>query len=389
MSTVLTNQLDSGSEREPSEYTHDHLSIPNLTLPNVTERRIGDSSELCEQLDNDDEPIPSSQNTAGISSKQKRRSRIYRTPKNKKFREESKVVEKTDGDKVELCTRNLVDSVCMTDNKNRSNVEDSSGVIDSTETENAKKAISPESSVNIKASKLTSPISSRTRFRKNPTPYKPQNSKHAKIIASLRQQEATEMCLPDVLTDNGEYSDHQMDDTLIIEDNIVCNQSSNNEVNHTKNSENNELEDTLNNEIKSGCSFINNELKDTSRSASNDVEDTASNDVEDTAKSSKSQLQYKPGRNMEINENVEMKVTSNSSSDEIKDKKLLNEEPSSPVPMKFVQSKTSATGSPLSRPYFSVASPACSPTTGILKRNRGRSETPSPPGKVKFIYSTS
>ena len=88
-------------------------------------------------------------------------------------------------------------------------------------------------------------------------------------------------------------------------------------------------------------------------------------------------------------EDTVVQVVSNKSSDnhakEETVEKLKNEAPSSPVAsssVKFVHSKTSATGSPLNRPHRSFSSPACSPTTGILKRNRGKSETPSPPGKV-------
>lgn len=62
--------------------------------------------------------------------------------------------------------------------------------------------------------------------------------------------------------------------------------------------------------------------------------------------------------------------------------------PSSPVTsssIKLVQSKNTCVSSPLHRPSRGFSSPAASPTTGILKRNKGKVNTPSPPGKVSWL----
>lgn len=255
-----------------------------------------DCTDLNKELNNDDddEPIPSSQNTPSTkASRQKRRSRIYLTPKNTKrqflSREKSEIFELNAGE-MELDSESLVNAIFLTDLAENSLTHEETNKNDSSEpTLEAKKQKSPK----------TSPISSRTRFRKNPTPYKTKN-KPSKSVESPNKEETTEVNERDMLTDMEEFSDHQMDDTQILEESVV--------------------------------------------------------------------------------------QVSNKSSDSVETaNKLTNEAPSSPVgnsSMKFVHSKTSTTGSPLNRPRRSFSSPACSPTTGILKRNRGKSETPSPPGKV-------
>ncbi|CAB3983805.1 telomere-associated RIF1 isoform X2 [Paramuricea clavata] len=259
-----------------------------------------DCTDLNKELNNDDdddEPIPSSQNTPSTkASRQKRRSRIYLTPKNTKrqflSREKSEIFELNAG-KMELDSESLVNAILLTDLAENSLTHEETNKNGSSEpTLEAKKQKSPK----------TSPISSRTRFRKNPTPYKTKN-KPSKSVESSNKQETTEVNERDMLTDMEEFSDHQMDDTQILEQSVV--------------------------------------------------------------------------------------QVSNKSSDSVETaNKLTNEAPSSPVgnsSMKFVHSKTSATGSPLNRPCRSFSSPACSPTTGILKRNRGKSETPSPPGKTRHV----
>ena len=339
---VPTIIIDGGSLRDNSEHgagSHDNvIAIPEAhdnvvampeaqTLPggiDINDNKTLPDGSYCtdpskqpinidddDDDDDDDEPIPSSQNTPSTSSRQKRRSRIYnRTPKNTKkqslSREKSKTVELKNADihNKELDTERLLSAMLAEFTENSSTHEETnktgnsmSELIDtkinggSERTFEAKKPNSPK----------TSPISSRTRLRKSPTPYKTKNNKHSKRVESSKEQETTELIKPDILTDLEEFSDHQMDDTQILEESVV--QVSNN------------------------------------------------NDVKET--------------------------------------ELTNETPSSPVPsssMKFVHSKSSATGSPLNRPHRSFSSPACSPTTGILKRNRGKSETPSPPGKVNAQF---
>jgi hypothetical protein len=272
------------------------------TLPGrcISSTSVEPADQLNKIDDGDDELIPSSQNTPNTSSRRKRRSRVCRTPKNNRkqslSREKSKndEVKNTVVDKME--TESLVSATLTDDSENSSahdemnkNGSSMSELVDSKENESSKTTLE---------AKKTSPIASRTRFRRNPTPYK---INKPNCVESLTAQETIELIRSDTVTDMEEYSDHQMDDTQIVEPPVV-------------------------------------------------------------------------------------QVPKKTSDNDAKETEAPNETPSSPVPsssIKFV--KTSATGSPLNRPHRSFSSPACSPTTGILKRNRGKSETPSPPGKVNKL----
>ena len=305
------NSLDKIVFHLPKHFTHsvsDDETLPRdksdvreaqtLLNSNDSNNNKTSSGSSCTDLnklnridDDDDEPIPSSQDTSSTSSKQKRRSRISRTPKNSKKQslsgENSKIIEPRNA-------KSLVSSPYFT-NENRSADVETKEIAESNKTDE------PTLETKKQTSPKMSPISSRTRFRRNPTPYKPRNDKTSKSFKSSKQEETTE---PDLSTAMEEFSDHQMDDTQLLEDTVV-------QVVSNKSSDNHAKEETV--------------------------------------------------------------------------EKLKNEAPSSPVAsssVKFVHSKTSATGSPLNRPHRAFSSPACSPTTGILKRNRGKSETPSPPGKV-------
>lgn len=265
-----------------------------------------DLNALNKVEDYDDEPIPSSQNTSSTSSKQKRRSRIYRTPRNSKKQsrsvENSKIVEP--GDSNALVLSNFAAKNDFTGEGTKQNDNSTSELPSSMKTGNCEPTLETKKQTSPKMS----PISSRTRLRKNPTPYKPKNNKSLKGDKSSKQEETIERDEPDLSTDTEEFSDHQMDDTLQL------------------------LEKTVTQVV-------------TNKSSDNHV--------------------------------IEQAVD-----------KLRNEAPSSPVAsssVKFVHSKNSATGSPLNRPHRIFSSPACSPTTGILKR-KGKSETPSPPGKVNNKY---
>ena len=261
-----------------------------------------DSAGLDKNINNDDddELIPSSQNTPSSSSRPKRRSRIYHTLKNTQDRsfspEKSKTVElkNRDADKMTTEKESLMETYLTSSSREKKNNE-SSDIIMSVVNDMSSEAALKQKSLKV------SPISSRTRYRKNVTPYRPKkNDKNSKNLDALK--ETFDVKKSDILSDMEEFSDHQMDDTQLIEEPAVV-------VTHTINDDD------------------------------------------------KKELEKK-----------------------------LDEAPSSPVAsssIKFVNSKTSATGSPLNRPHRSFSSPACSPTTGILKRNRGKSETPSPPGKVK------
>ena len=261
-----------------------------------------DLNTLNKVEDDDDEPIPSSQNTSSTSSKQTRRSRIYRTPRNSKKQsrsvENSKIVEP--GDSNALVLSNFAVKNDFTDEGTKQNDNSTSELANSMKTGNCEPTLETKKQTSPKMS----PISSRTRLRKNPTPYKPKNNKSLKGDKSSKQEETIERNEPDLSTDTEEFSDHQMDDTLQL------------------------LEKTVTQIV-------------TNKSSDNHV--------------------------------IEQAVD-----------KLRNEAPSSPVAsssVRFIHSKNSATGSPLNRPHRVFSSPACSPTTGILKR-KGKSETPSPPGKV-------
>ena len=310
------NSLDKSVFHSPKHVTHsvsDDETLPRgksdvreaqtLLTSNDSNNNKTSNGSSCTDLnklnkidDDDDEPIPSSQDTASTSSKQKRRSRISRTPKNRKKQslsgENSKIIEPGNA-------KSLVSSPYFT-NENRSADVETKEIAESNKTDYWEPTLETKKQTSPKMS----PISSRTRFRRNPTPYKPRNDKTSKCVKSSKQEETTEL---DLSTEMEEFSDHQMDDTQLLEDTVV-------QVVSNKSSDNHAKEETV--------------------------------------------------------------------------EKLKNEAPSSPVPsssVKFVHSKTSATGSPLNRPHRAFSSPACSPTTGILKRNRGKSETPSPPGKVDNI----
>ena len=323
VSTILTGAGNLLNDSEYSEVCLEKvMATPkSQTLPGGTTCDVGEafmlrgscvascnSVEPIDQLnkidddDDDDEPIPSSQNTPSTSSRQNRRSRIYHTPKNTRkqslTREKSKNAELKNADVDKIDTESLVSAILTDrDESSLTHEEFSKNETSMSELVDPKKN---ESSEPIVEAKKTSPISSRTRFRRKPTPYKPKNTK-PKRVESPKKQEATELNNSDMFTDSEEYSDHQMDDTQIIEPTVV-------------------------------------------------------------------------------------QVPDKSSDNDVKETELPNERPSSPVPsssIKFV--KTTATGSPLNRPHRAFSSPACSPTTGILKRNRGKSETPSPPGKIRHV----
>lgn len=281
---------------------HEAQTLPGANNNDSDNNRASDASSSTDLYklnkidDDDDEPIPSSQNTPSTSSKQKQRSRISRTPKNNKKQSLSrgnlKIVDPGD-------TKIVVLPYFTTPNgsTDAGTKENNNSASDSKKTGNCEPTVETKKQTSPKMS----PISSRTRFRRNPTPYKPKNDKSSKVVKSSKQEETTE---PDLSTETEEFSDHQMDDTQLLEETVV-------QVVTNKSSDNHAKEGTVD--------------------------------------------------------------------------KLKNEAPSSPLAsssVKFVHSKTSATGSPLNRPHRAFSSPACSPTTGILKRNRRKSETPSPPGKV-------
>lgn len=196
-----------------------------------------------------------------------------------------------------------------------------------------------------------SPVSSRTRYRKKPTPYKQRNKKRGTSLTNTKSTTSSSLdeCCNDQLSTT-------IEDSFVFE-NFSTKERAVTDLKKVSSINNSTVNSTYH------CGEVEN------KSEQVDSEEFSDHQMDDTQIIQKDEI-------LNINK---------PSDDIIMENESVENKPSCSISgsVKFVQSIPSTTGRHFDQFYRSVVSPASSPTTGILKKSRGKSETPSPPGKVR------